>query len=63
MPSSRRIYTLEPGQEIRIEIEQPDGARALVVGTIDCVPLSIWRGQVLKVKVVDAHAKALPPKT
>jgi hypothetical protein len=63
MPSSRRIYTLEPGQEIRIEIEQPDGARALVVGTVDSVPLSIWRGQVLKAKVVDARASALPPRT
>ena len=62
MPSSQRVYTLELGQSLSIEIEQPDGARAIVVGTVDSVPLSVWRGKVLKLRITDARAAALPPK-
>jgi hypothetical protein len=64
MPSTLRSYTVEPGQEITIEIEQSDGACAVVVGTVDSVPhsYSYWRGRVLKLRIADARAAALPPK-
>ena len=62
MPSTLRSYTVTLGQRITIEIEQPDGARAVVVGTVDSVPHSYWRGRVLKLRIADARAAALPPK-
>jgi hypothetical protein len=62
MPSTLRIYTVEPGQEITIEIEQPDGVRAVVVGAVDSVPHSYWRGRVLKLRIADTRAAALAPK-
>ena len=62
MPSTLRSYTVTAGQKITIEIEQPDRARAVVVGTVDSVPDSYWRGRVLKLRIADERAAALPPK-
>jgi hypothetical protein len=58
-----RTYTLEPGQEIKIEIQQPDGARALVIGVVDAVPHAYWGGRVLTLRITEARACALPPRT
>jgi hypothetical protein len=63
MTSTPRIYTLHVGDELTIEIEQPDGGRALLVGRLDgVVPHSYWRERALKLRLTDARAQALPPK-
>jgi hypothetical protein len=36
VPGHRRQYaTLSPGQRLEVEVVQPDGGRALVVGKLD----------------------------
>jgi hypothetical protein len=62
MPSTRRIYTLCPGDKLQIEITHANGARALVTGEVDSVPHCYWGGRVLKLRIADARALALPPK-
>jgi hypothetical protein len=63
VPSTPRIYTLHVGDELTIEIEQPDGARSLLVGRLDgVVPHSYWRERALKLRLIEARACALPPK-
>ncbi len=54
-----RPYTLTPGQRIEIEVVQPDGARALVVGTLDSIPTAA-AGQALQLRVVGARVQTLP---
>jgi hypothetical protein len=33
-------YRIVPGHGLRIEVEQPNGARALIVGTVDSIPIA-----------------------
>jgi len=58
MPSFRP-YSLMPGQRLEVEVVQPDGGRALVVGVLDPVP-DTTHGRALKIKVRDARVRALP---
>jgi hypothetical protein len=53
-------YRVSPGHRIEITIEQANGARARVIGTIDKVPLAAG-GEALQLVVVDATVQALPP--
>jgi hypothetical protein len=54
-------YRVVPGQDIHIEIEQANGARALVVGRIDRVPVAAG-GEALRLVIVNAIVAALPAK-
>jgi hypothetical protein len=54
-----RPYSLMPGQRLEVEVVQPDGGRALVVGVLDSVP-DTTHGRALKIKVCDARVQALP---
>ena len=53
-----RPYHLRPGQRLEVEVVQPDGGRALVVGVLDAVP-DTAHGRALKIKVCDARVQAL----
>ena len=59
MPSRRPSYAICPGD--RIEVVQPDGGRALVVGKLDKVPEAAG-GRALRVVVCDAQVSALPSR-
>jgi len=48
-----------PGQRLEVEVVQPDGGRALVVGVLDSVP-DTTHGRALKIKVCDAQVRVLP---
>ena len=37
MPT-RPIYRIRPGDRLEVEVVQPDGGRALVIGELDAVP-------------------------
>jgi hypothetical protein len=50
---------ISPGDRIEIEVRQPDGGRALVVGTLVAVPESVG-GQALQIVVCDARIPELP---
>jgi hypothetical protein len=54
--------TICPGDRIQIEVTQTNGARALLIGEIDSIPHCYWGGRVLKIRLADAQACALPPK-
>jgi hypothetical protein len=54
-----RPYPLIPGQRLEVEVVQPDGGRALVVGVLDSVP-DTTHGRALKIKVCDAEVRTLP---
>ena len=56
-----RPYSLMPGQRLEVEVVQPDGGRALVVGVLDSVP-DTSHGRALKIKVCDARVQALEVK-
>ena len=60
MPSFRP-YSLMPGQHLEVEVVQPDGGRALVVGVLDSVP-DTSHGRAMKIRVCDARVQALPAK-
>jgi hypothetical protein len=47
------------GDRIEIEVVQPDGGRALVVGILDKVPVAAG-GLALQIVVCDAQVRALP---
>jgi hypothetical protein len=47
---------LIPGD--RLEVVQPDGGRALVIGTLDAVP-EVAGGRALRIRVCDARVRAL----
>jgi hypothetical protein len=55
----RPTYAICSGDRIEVEVVQPDGARALVVGKLDAVPESAGR-RALRIVVRDAHIAALP---
>ncbi len=48
------------GDTIEVEVVQPDGGRALVVGKLDRVPVAAG-GLALRVVVTEAQVTALPP--
>ena len=50
---------LLPGDRLEVEVVQPDGGRALVVGKLDRVP-EATRGLALRIVVFDAQVQALP---
>jgi hypothetical protein len=54
-------YRVVPGHLIEIEIEQANGARALVVGTIDRVPVAAG-GEARRLVITNATVAALPAK-
>ena len=62
MPSTRHTYTICPGDRVQIEVTHTNGARALLIGEIDSTPHCYWGGRVLKIRLADAQACALPPK-
>jgi hypothetical protein len=55
----RPYATLSPGQLLEVEVVQPDGGRALVVGKLDAVPVAAG-GQALRIVVCDAQISVLP---
>ena len=52
-------YKICPGDRIEVEVVQPDGGRALVVGKLDAVPEGAG-GLALRIRVCDAQVRALP---
>jgi hypothetical protein len=54
-------YRVSPGHRIDITIEQANGGRARVVGTIDKIPLAAG-GEALQLVITDATVEALPVK-
>jgi hypothetical protein len=52
-------YSIRPGDRLEVEIVQPDGGRALVVGKLDAVP-EVAGGRALRIRVCDAQGQALP---
>lgn len=54
-------YRIVPGYDIEIEIEQANGARARVVGTIDRVPVAAG-GEALQLVITNATVAALRPR-
>ena len=57
----RPTYKICPGDRIEVEIVQPDGGRALVVGKLDAVPEAAG-GRALRIVVCDAQVTALPAR-
>ena len=55
----RPAYKICPGDRLEVEVVQPDGGRALVVGKLDAVPESAG-GRALRVRVCDARVTPLP---
>ena len=55
----RPAYRICPGDRIEVEVVQPDGGRALVVGKLDAVPEAAG-GKALRIVVCDAHISTLP---
>ena len=54
-----RSYGVRPGDRIEVEVVQPDGGRALVIGKLDAVPQAAG-GLALRTVVCDALMSALP---
>jgi hypothetical protein len=52
-------YRIVPGHGLRIEVEQPNGARALIVGTLDSIPIAAG-GEALHLVICNATVTALP---
>ena len=57
MPS-RPAYKICPGDRIEVEVVQPDGGRALVVGKLDAVPEGAG-GKALRIRVCGAQVRTL----
>ena len=57
----RPTYAICPGDLIEVEIVQPDGGCALVVGKIDTVPEAAG-GRALRIVVCDAKITVLPAR-
>ena len=54
-------YRIVLGHGLRIEVEQPNGARALIVGTLDSIPIAAG-GEALHLVICNATVTALPAK-
>lgn len=48
MPT-RPTYRIRPGDRLQVEVVQPDGGRALVIGELDAVPEGA-RGLALRIR-------------
>ena len=57
----RPTYKICSGDRIEVEIVQPDGGRALVVGKLDAVPEAAG-GRALRIVVCDVQVTALPAR-
>ena len=57
----RPSYKICPGDRLEVEIVQPDGERALVVGRLDAVSEAAG-GRALRIVVCDAQITALPAR-
>ena len=55
----RPSYKICPGDRLEVEVVQPDGGRALVVGKLDAVPEAAG-GKALRIRVCEAQVQALP---
>jgi len=55
--SIRPSYKICPGDRLEVEVVQPDGTRALVMGKLDKVP-SAAGGCALRIVVTEAQVKA-----
>ena len=58
---SRPYATIAPGDRLEVEVVQPDGGRALVVGKLDAVPKAAG-GRAMRIVVCDAQITALPAR-
>ena len=61
MPSLRPSYKICPGDRLEVEVVQPDGGRALVIGKLDAVPEAAG-GRALRIVVCDAQITVLPAR-
>jgi hypothetical protein len=61
MSRFRPSYTIHPGDRLEVEVVQPDGGRALVVGKLDAVPEAAG-GCALRIVLCDARVSPLPPR-
>ena len=59
MPSLRPTYAICPGDRLDVEVVQPDGGRALVVGRLDAAPRAAG-GKALRIRVCEARVQAPP---
>jgi hypothetical protein len=57
----RPSYKICPGDRLEVEIVQPDGGRALIVGKLDAVPEAAG-GRALRIGVCDARIQVLPTR-
>jgi hypothetical protein len=55
----RPAYSVRPGDRLEVEVVQPEGARALVIGTLDKVPEAAG-GLALRIVACEARVTALP---
>jgi hypothetical protein len=61
VPSLRPTYGICPGEPLEVEVVQPDGGSALVVGKLDAVP-KVAGGCAMRIVVCDAQIKVLPAR-
>jgi hypothetical protein len=61
MSSFRPSYKVCPGDRLEVEVVQPDGGRALVVGKLDAVPL-VADGCAMRIVVCEAQISVLPAR-
>lgn len=54
-----RPYQLTPGQHLQIEVVQANGARAIVTGKLDSIPV-LAGTEIMRIRVVAAEVRALP---
>ena len=57
----RPAYSICPGDRLEVEVVQPDGGRALVVGKLDAVPEAA-AGRALRIVVCDARITVRPAR-
>jgi hypothetical protein len=52
-------YKICPGDRLEVEVVQPNGGRALVIGKLDRVPMAA-DGEALRITASDAQVNPLP---
>jgi hypothetical protein len=57
----RPEYRICPGDRLEVEVVQPDGGRALVVGKLDAVP-KVASGCAMRIRVGDAQVTTVKAK-
>jgi hypothetical protein len=53
-------FRVAVGQSIAVEIEQRDGARAVVTGELIAVPTASWSGGAMRLKIKAERIRVLP---